>query len=178
MSEPEILSRETVREPIREPAPQIAAPNRPGELPRALRGAMNGLRIALPWVQKVLPLLDGQLLAAVSNLLAPHIAAPPPADLKRLESSLADLRARHAELSSRLAEQNQALKHAADRLESQLDQVQSTVDRNTLELKELREGMQTIGRKANLIAIAALCLLALSVAANLFLFLHFQRILH
>ena len=138
--------------------------------------AMRGLRAALPLVQKVLPLLEGQVFTTVSNLLAPHTTAPP-ADLSPLENSLADLRTRHAELSGRLAEQSAALKRMADRLEDSLGQVQAAADRNALEQKELREGLQSAGRKANRVAILALCLLALSVAVNLFLFLHFQRLL-
>jgi hypothetical protein len=203
MSEPENPVREVIEEPAhtaargpvaqtsaaesqrpragRAPAAAASAPaSRPPEpqvlRPSGLERALRGLRAALPVVQKVLPLLEGQIFTAASNLLAPHVA-PRPADLTPLESGLADLRARHAELSNRLADQNQALKRVADRLEERLDQVQAAADRNALEQKELRDSLVSAGRKANLVAVLAVCLLALSVAANLFLFLHFQRAL-
>ena len=42
------------------------------------------LRVALPFVQKILPLLDGNIGTAVSNILTPHPPPPPqhpPVDL-------------------------------------------------------------------------------------------------
>jgi hypothetical protein len=160
-----------------QPAPRTSArgqptglTHQPGPRPTGMQRAVNGLRIALPLVRKVLPLLEGQVFTTLSNLLAPQ-PAPPPADLSPLEGSLADLKSRHMELFNRLGEQSAALK----RLTERLDQVQAAADRNALEQKELRDGLRTVGRKANLIAMLALCLLALSLGANLFLFLHFQR---
>ena len=137
-----------------------------------MQRAMHGLRAALPIVQKVLPLLEGQVFTTLSNLLAPHPLAPPPTDISPLEGSLADLKTRHMELFNRLGEQSSALKRVAERL----DLVQAAADRNALEQKELRTSLQSVSRRSNVIAIVALCLLALSLGANLFLFLHFQRL--
>lgn len=160
------------------PGPTPMSPRRPDPAdarPTAMERAMHGLRAALPLVQKVLPLLEGQVFTVLSNLLAaPHPAPPPPADLSPLEGSLADMRTRHMELFNQVLQQNASLKRLAERLE----QVQAAADRNALEQKDLRESLRSVARRANGIAIAALCLLAASLAANLFLFLHFQRILH
>ncbi len=198
MGEPENPGHEVAEEPVRaavhRPAPHATAQDAPVTAqaphpsrafapasqthepqllrPTGMQRAMQGLRIALPIVRKVLPLLEGQVFTTLSNLLAPQ-PAPPPADLSPLEGSLADLKTRHMELFNRLGEQNAALKRLAERL----DQVQEAADRNALEQKELRDGLRSVGRKANLIAIVALCLLALSLAANVFLFMHFQRVL-
>jgi hypothetical protein len=136
--------------------------------------ALHGLRAALPLVQKVLPLLEGQVLTTLSNLLLPpHSAAPPTPDLSPLEGTLADLKIRHMELFNQLTQQNTSLKRLADRL----DQVQESSERNANEQKVLGQNLQAVGRKANLVAIAALCLLALSLVANVYLFVHFQHAL-
>jgi hypothetical protein len=159
--------------PLPPPAPRISrAADPPSERLKPLQRAMNGLRAALPIVQKVLPLLDGQVATAVSNLLVPHAAAhTPPVDLAPLEGGLTDLRTRHIELFNKVAEQNTSLKRVADRLE----RVQETADRTAQDQQELKVAVQVVGRKANIIAVLALCLLAASLAANVLLFLHFQR---
>jgi hypothetical protein len=154
--------------------PRSAAPSPTVSKPTVMDRAMHGLRVALPLVQKVLPLLEGQVFTTLSNLLAPHPAALPPTDLSPLETSLADLKTRHMDLVGQLAQQNAALKRVTERL----DQLQETSSRNEQEQKALREDLQVAGRKANRVAIAALCLLALSLAANIFLFLHFQSTAH
>jgi hypothetical protein len=151
---------------------RAAALDDPPERPTAMQRVMHGIRSALPLAQKVLPLLDGQILTAISNLLAPHVAHPAPAaDLKPLEGDLADLRTRHIELYGKVIEQSAATRRVAERLEK----VQEASERNAQEQQELKESVQTIGRKANLIAILALSLAAVSIAANVFFFFHFRR---
>jgi hypothetical protein len=154
------------------PPGRTAAAADPAERPTAMQRVVHGVRSALPLVQKVLPLLDGQILTAISNLLAPHVAHPAPAaDLKPLEGDLADLRTRHIELYGKVIEQSAGIRRVADRLEK----AQEAVERNAQEQQELKETVQTIGRKANLIAILALSLAAASIAVNVFFFLHFRR---
>jgi hypothetical protein len=156
------------------PAP-LGAPARdpvPANLPAPLQRALNGLRSALPFVQKALPIFDGQILTAISNLLNPHATAPPP-DLAPLEGGLADLRVRHIELFNKVGEQNTTLKRVAEHLEK----VQEAADRSAQEQQELKEALKSVGRKANVVAIVALCLLALSIAVNVFLFFRLEPIL-
>jgi len=59
----------------------------------------------------------------------------------------------------------------ADRLEK----VQEASEKNAQDHRELKESVEAVGRKANRVAILALCLLAASIATNVFLFLHFKR---
>jgi hypothetical protein len=158
--------------------PSPRAPGRPAaaadppERPTAMQRAMHGIRSALPLVQKVLPLLDGQILTAISNLLGPHVAHPaPPADFTHLEGDLAEVRTRHIELYGKVIEQSAALRRVADRLEK----VHETAERNAQEHQELKESVEAVGRKANRFAILTLSLLAVSIAMNVFLFFHFHR---
>jgi hypothetical protein len=166
-AEPDELSGQ-----IRDRAADQSA-EQPTDQPSNLQRAVNGLRMAWPFVQKILPLLDGQVVTAVSNLLTPHPHHAPPVNLAPIENGLNELQARHGELRGQLADQNTSLKRVEDRLES----VREATDRNTLEQQELMADLKSVGRKVNVIAVIALLLLAASVAINVVLFLHIQRVL-
>ena len=134
------------------------------------------MKQAVPFVQKLLPLLDGQIATAVANLLVmrPHTPPPPPrVDLQPIENSLADLHIQQAGFKDQLADQNTALK----RVEDHLEMVREATDRNTLEQQELIEDLKAITSRINLFALLFLGLLVVSVLLNIFLFLHIQRVL-
>ena len=131
---------------------------------------------AMPFVHKMLPLIDGNIAAALGNLLAPRPPAPPPApvvNLEPIEDNLIALKAQQRDLRNQIAEQNSALK----RVEDQLEMVREATDRNTLEQQELMEDLKAVGNKVNLIAVVALLLLAVSIALNVLLYLHISRVL-
>jgi hypothetical protein len=160
------------------PPPERALANKPtpSEQPSTLQRAVNLIRVALPFVQKILPLIDGNLTTTVSNILAPQPPAPPPAptaNLAPIEKGLAELRTQHRELRDQFVEQNSSLK----RVEDQLEMVREATDRNTLEQQELLEDLKAVGSKVNLVALVAIGLLAFSVLLNLLLFMHIQRVL-
>jgi hypothetical protein len=136
---------------------------------------MGALRATLPLVHRILPLLDGNIGAAVSNILSPqhHAPAPPSVNLTPIKESLAELETRHRALSDQLVEQNSSLK----RVEDQLGMVREATDRNTLEQQELLEDLKGVGHKVNLFAFFALGLLLVSVVINVVLFLHIERML-
>ena len=156
--------------------------NAQGESPNdalsSAQRAMNVLKMAMPLVQKILPLLDGNFGTAISNMVAPHLQRPAQpttvtVDLAPIEDSLNALQVQQSELREQVVEQNTSLK----RVEDQLEMVREATDRNTLEQQELLEDLKTVGNKVNLVAIIALGLLAVSVLLNLFLYLHIQRVL-
>ena len=138
--------------------------------------AMGILRMALPFMQRILPLLDGNIGTAVSNLLSPHPQAPAPhqpVDLEPIETGLADLQTQHRDLRNIVVEQNSSLK----RVEDQLEMVREATDRNTLEQQELLEDLKNVGNKINAFAYFALGLLAISILLNVILYLHIRRVL-
>jgi hypothetical protein len=138
--------------------------------------AMGMLRTAMPMVQKLLPLLDGNVVSAIANLLNPHPQAhapSPPVDLVPLEDSIGDLQLQHRELRDQVIEQNSTLK----RVEDQLEMVREATDRNTLEQQELIEDLKAVGSKVTMFALFALGLLAVSVLVNVILYLHLKRVL-
>jgi hypothetical protein len=163
--------------PGRALASQAAQP--PIEVPSGIQRAVSALRAALPFVQRILPLLDGNIGTAVSNILAPHHHAPPPpppappVDLAPIEDGLAHLQTEHRELREQVVEQNSSLK----RVEDQLEMVREATDRNTLEQQELMEDLKGVGNKVNVFALVALGLLAVSVIVNIVLYLHILKVL-
>jgi len=160
--------------------PRRALANSPAasgaEHPSGLQRAVNTLRLALPFVQRVLPLLDGNIATVVSNILSPHPPAPPPAppvDLEPLEDCLAGLQTQHRDLRNRIVEQNSTLK----RVEDQLERVREATDRNALGQRELMEDLKTVGNRVNRFALVLLGLLAISIVLNMILYLRIQRLL-
>jgi hypothetical protein len=135
--------------------------------------AVGALRLAMPFVQRILPLLDGNVATTVSNILGPHAVQPTPVNLAPLEDGLAELQTGHRELRDQVMEQNSSLK----RVEDQLEMVREATDRNTLEQQELLEDLKTVSNKVNTFAFVALVLLAVSVVLNIVLYLHIRRVL-
>jgi hypothetical protein len=139
--------------------------------------ALNAIRAALPVAQRLLPLLDGNVVAAVLNLLSPHHhPTPPPApkvDLAPVENSLAQLQTEHQNLRDQVIEQNASLK----RVEDQLGMVREATDRNTLEQQELLEDLKRFSNTVKVVAALAVGLLVISLLVNLILFFHIQHVL-
>ena len=156
-----------------------SATNGPLEIPSGIQRAVSALRAALPFVQRILPLLDGNIGTAVSNILTPHHHPPPPpppapvVNLAPIQDGLIELQTQHRELRDQVLEQNSSLK----RVEDQLEMVREATDRNTLEQQELLEDLKVVGNKVNVFAMIALGLLAVSVIVNVILYLHILRVL-
>ncbi len=144
----------------------------------SLQRAVSVLRSALPFVQRLLPLLDGNIASTISNLLTPHPhpQAPPPSaklDLVPIEDGLAELQTQHQSLREQVTEQNNSIK----RVEDQLEMVREATDRNTLEQQELLEDLKAFGNKVKIVVILALALVVAGFLMTLALFLHIQRVL-
>jgi hypothetical protein len=139
-----------------------------------MQWAMGMMKQAVPFVQRLLPLLDGQIGTAVANLLSsrPHPPAPR-VDLTPIEHSLSELQLQQHDLKDQLVDQNASLK----RVEDHLEMVREATDRNTLEQQELIEDLKAMGSRVNLFALSFLVLLLLSILLNIALFLHISRVL-
>lgn len=164
------------------PAHRAAAPPGRGLTPTSpedassAQRAMAILKQAVPFVQKLLPLIDGNFGSAISNLLSPrtHPAGlPPQVDLTPVTSQISDLQMQHNELRSTVQEQTTGLK----RVEDQLEMVREATDRNTLEQQELIEDLKNMGNKVNMFAVTLSALLLLSLVLNVILYLHIKRVL-
>ncbi len=142
-----------------------------------MQWAVGALKQAVPFMQRLLPMIDANFAASLANMLStrPHNNLPPAPrlDLQPIENSLTELHGQQLELRTQVGEHNASLK----RVEDQLEMVREATDRNTLEQQELIEDLKAMGSRVNLFALTLLALLVLSVLMNLFLFLHIQRVL-
>ncbi len=145
------------------------------EPPSGLMRTLNAFRAALPIVQRLLPLLEGNVAKAVTNLLAPQHNEPPqpPVDLVPVQRGMAEIQKQHRELREQIATQNVSLQ----RVEDQLVHVATATDRNTREQQELVEEIQLMGKRQSRFSIVAIILLLLSIAANVALFLLIKHII-
>lgn len=131
---------------------------------------------AMPFVQKLLPLIDANVASAVINLFAarPHSAPPPPPiDLTPVHKQVSELQMQQSDLRSQVLEQNTSIK----RVEDQLEMVREATDRNTLEQQELIEDLKAVGNKVNLFALLLFAMLIVSILLNLAMFLHIKQVL-
>jgi t-SNARE complex subunit (syntaxin) len=138
--------------------------------------AMDAVRSAIPIVQRLLPLLDGNFATAMGALMAPqNHPAPPPVqvDLEPVERGLAEVRNSNRELRTQVVEQGASLK----RVEDQLDRVREATDRNTLEQQELVEDLRAVGNRLSTFAIVGVILLLISLGLNGYLIFELQHIL-
>jgi hypothetical protein len=179
-------------------------PAAPGQRATGFERATKAMRMALPLVQRLLPLLDGNVGSAVSNLMSPHLPPPPPpppVNLAPIEDSLAELQAEHRDLHSQVLEQNASFQRVEEQLEAvsestgrntlaqqtqsaslkrvedQLELLSEATDRNALGQRAMLEEMREIGRKANVLALVGLGLLVVSILLNVLLLLYFRHLL-
>jgi hypothetical protein len=141
----------------------------------ATRGyrALEVLKQGLPMVQKLLPLLEGNFLAALSNLLTPRPQGPAKVDLEPIENQLTEMQLLQHDVRGKIVEHQTAMR----RVEDQLEMVKEATDRNTMEQQELMEDLRAMGNKVNLFAAMLLGLLILSLALNFLLFMHIKQVL-
>jgi len=159
-----------VREGERSFAPEAGASPRPRQLapvarPSAFQRSVGAIRTVIPIVQKILPLLDGNIASAVSNLLTPH--PHPPVNLAPLENAVVRLHGENMELRNQVIEHNTMLKRVGD----QLDLVKEATDRNSLGQQELLDDLHSLRKKVHVLAWVGLALLVISIGVNVFLFL-------
>ncbi|HEY2860703.1 MAG TPA: hypothetical protein VGJ21_19960 [Terracidiphilus sp.] len=137
---------------------------------------MGILKQAAPFVARLLPLIDGNLATAISNVFAPrpHSQAPSvTVDLTPIHNQLTELQTQQNDLRSAIQDQTTGIK----RMEDQLDMVREATDRNTLEQQELIEDLKSMGHKVNLVATGLSVLLVASVIMNLVLYLYLRKVL-
>jgi hypothetical protein len=143
-----------------------------------LQRAVAAVRSAIPIVQRLLPLLDGNFASVLNSLVStqPHHPPPPPqvrVDLEPVNRGLAEVRESQRELTTQIQEQGTSLK----RVEDHLERVREATDRNTLEQQELVEDLRTVGSRLSLFAIIGLVLLVVSMGLNVFFLIQLQHIL-
>lgn len=151
----------------------LAQPRKPAQSdrPSVFQRSMGALRMALPVMQKMLPLLEGNVATAVSNMLAPSPQGQM-LDLTPLESALDKMHGELRELRTGVTEQGTLLKRVGD----QVDLVKEAADRITLGQQEMVEDLHSLRKRVSVFAWVGLVLLVVSVVLNVVLLLRVQRV--
>jgi septal ring factor EnvC (AmiA/AmiB activator) len=139
---------------------------------------VSAIRSALPLVQRLLPLLEGNFANVLGALMAPQPGSHPSpqqvkVDMEPVERGLAEVRTSHRELKTQIQEQGTSLK----RVEDQLERVREATDRNTLEQQELVEDLRAVGSRISTLAIVGVVLLLVSLGLNIYFLIQLQHIL-
>jgi molecular chaperone GrpE (heat shock protein) len=136
------------------------------------------LRRSLPHLLRLLPLLDGNVGSAVSNLISPPpppLPPPPPVNLGPIKDGLAALQAESGDLHAQILEQHASL----ERIEERLERIAEATSRNAAAQQDLLKELNAIdgrlnqlkaaGDRSKKVAIAALVLLGVTVLLNILL---------
>jgi len=159
--------------------PAQAAAEDPNAPKTGLQKAVAAVRSAIPLVQRLLPLLDGNFATAISSLVVSQTSHHPPqpqivkVDLEPVERGLAEVRNSNRELRAQVQEQGTNLKQVED----QLERVREATDRNTLEQQELVEDLRSVGSRISTFAVIGLVLLLISLGLNIYFLVQLQHIL-
>lgn len=132
--------------------------------PEGASRKLEMLKTALVLGQKMLPLLEGNVATALSNLLIPGRSAPASQrDVAALEGAVGHLKSAQRELSEKISEQSSVVQSLSDKLEM----VREATDRNTLEQEEMMTDARALKKKVLIFAWVGLALLVASVAMNI-----------
>jgi hypothetical protein len=124
-------------------------------------------------MQKLLPLLDGNVASVVANLLAPRLLSPQ-VDLHPIEAGVARLREDLAAIQARNAEHDASFKRVGDQLETMKEALESAA----LEQQEVMHQVGRVQKRVLVFSLVGLSLLAISVALDVVLFVRFGQGLH
>jgi hypothetical protein len=105
--------------------------------------AIGFAKVVIPLVGKMLPLLEGNVVSAASNLLSNRPMQE--VNLKPLEDSIARLQADQRALTFHTSEQKRALHH----LEDEFAAVQEAVQKSAADQAELIEGVAKLAKRTS-----------------------------
>lgn len=155
---------ESKRDPLQGLTKAIPKPRR--EQASTLQRTASALRTAVPLVQKLLPLLDGNVASAVANLVAPRLLGPPTVDLSPIETSLMKLRGDLAVVQDKNAQHDVAFK----RIDDQLETMKDVVERTAAEQRDVAANLSRVRRNVLVFWLVGIALMVVSIGLNVALF--------
>lgn len=153
--------------PIPDPGPlaeqtALARPTPPLHKSGRLQRAVGVAKTVLPIVAKMLPLLEGNVVSAASNLLTPR---PAEIDLKPLEEAISRIQADQRALAFHTTEQKRGLR----RIQDEFAALQQSVQKNAEQQAELAEHVVKLARRSASFQRMILIFLVLSILFTGFL---------
>lgn len=146
---------------------------RPAEHRSGLQRTAAAVRTVVPLLQKMLPLLEGNVVSAAANLLAPGLMTPT-IDLAPLDASLAKLRGELAAMETRHGEHDRAFK----RMDEQLETMKDAIERNAHEQQQAAEELSRVRGRLAVVSVIGLALLLVSIGVNTAVFLYVKGLIH
>ena len=143
--------------PPPKPAPTALARAVPSQPKTTFERAIGVAKTVLPLVGKMLPLLEGNVVSAASNLLLNHPVQE--VNLKPLEESIAGLQADQRALAFHTSEQKRAIR----RLEDDFAAVQEAVEKNAADQAELIEHVAKLAKRTSSFMRLVIILLVVSI---------------
>jgi hypothetical protein len=138
------------------PTKALAEHKTRSDRPSALSRAIGAAKFVLPVVQKVLPLLEGNVASAAANLLT---SSPRPVDLEPVKGAIGKLQAEQRTLRGQVTDQKILL----NSIEADLSTIKEGIERNSLELRELAEDQLNLRRRLTRLVWMIFILLFLSI---------------
>ncbi len=133
----------------------------------------SAIRTLLPLVQKVLPLLDGNVASVAANLLAPRLQGPS-VDIHPIEVELAKLRTGLADLQDKNTEHDAAFK----RIGQDMELVKDALERTSFEQKEMAQEVSRLRTRMTVFSVIGVGLLIACLAIDVVMLLRVQQVLH
>jgi hypothetical protein len=147
-----------------------------GEAPSIWRSLMH-LRLLLPYIGKLLPILEGNFSAASTTALAPAPAVARP-DMTEFHQSLEtvnrgflDLQAGNRDIRTHVQEQATQLK----RIDDQLIRLRESTERNTMEHQELVEDLKSASKMVRGLSTVMIILMVVVAAMVAVMLLHWRH---
>jgi hypothetical protein len=123
----------------------------------ALQRVLGAARAALPVVQKILPLLDGNIASVAASFMVPQQHA---VDLEPVKTALGKLQIDLRQVRGQVTDQHTVVVA----VEQDLAALKESVERNALEQRELMEGILGFKRRINRLAWMLLVMVVVSIA--------------
>jgi hypothetical protein len=156
----------------RQPSAALASAANTGDRASGFQRVRTVLNAALPLVERLLPLLDGNFASAALNLVAPRNGPPTPhVDLGPIERALAELQIRQQKLSAQIAAQSLPLDQLREQLvpelQRQIAELKSATVQAARNQEKMLAALDKIHKRFNRLAVTAILLLAVVLLANL-----------
>ncbi len=143
-----------------------------GGHPTGLERTVGAVRMLIPLLGKVLPLLDGNVAAVAANLLMSRPQAQP-IDTYPLESALMKVRTELALMQDKAAEHDTAFK----RIDGQLETMKDAIERSVVEQRDMAENVSKIQSRVLVFSVLGLVLVAVSIGVNVALFFYVKGLI-
>ncbi len=144
------------------------------QVPSIWRSLMQ-LRMLLPYIGKLLPILEGNFSAALAPTTSTAVAKPDFTEfhhsIEQVNRGFLDLQAGHRDIRTHVQEQSVQLK----RIDDQLIRLRESTERNTMEHQELVEDLRSASKLVRGLSTVMIVLMVVVAAMVTFMLIRFRH---